>query len=102
MPGVWAWLGRLRKLDLLRRGDRKVEKDAELQQPAQRDEVKVLRGCRERALPGVTAREEAPASQVARVGAERPDVHVTDPRLRAVAADELQELDQKAFVARQR
>src|SRR5438309_2655976 len=60
VPGVRARVWRLRELDLLGPGHRQIEEHAELQKPAERDEMKILRGGRNWSLAHVAAREEPP------------------------------------------
>ena len=102
MPGVRARVGGLGELDFLGSRNWQVEQDAELEQPAERDEVKVLRGGRNWSLASVPAREEPAARQVAPVGLQDPDVDVFEPGLGTVTLHEPQELHEKAFVPRKR
>src|SRR5207245_7734660 len=102
MAKVRARVGRLGELDLLGARNRQVEEDPELEKAAQRDQVQVLARGRDRPLAGVAPREKTAARQVAPIGLQDPYVDVLDPRRGAVAADEVEELDEKALVARQR
>src|SRR5205823_4564473 len=102
VPRVGARVGSLRELDLLGRGNGKIDEHAELEQPTERDEMEVLARRGDRALADVGSGEKPPAGEVARVRLQDPDVDVADPRCRAVATDEVEELDEEALVPRKR